>query len=341
MAHTVVKPEKLADHAVGVLAGEVVVPNLMVKKGIEDYKGAKDDTLNFKVKGTLPFREYGWRNDRSTAIQFDEYAETKVSVTFGGNIYQGVAVTDEQAEMDFQSYTGLINPQAEAVGRGLESKAVSHLEAAPYEVVIPVTVGSEHGAFVEARRALNLLRAPAEQRIMLVGSSFEANLLNNDKFNRADSVGESAANTALRSATIRNWMGFTVITSQEIDPDSAYAFVQSANVCLTAAPSVPSSVPFGASASYGGFAMRWLRDYDTVHQQDRSVVNTWYGFQYTKDILVGPHATAGQKPLQTGEHFLRGVKLGVGATAKYPDPTVGSPTEVLAQITGLTDPSAA
>src|SRR5690606_40019939 len=106
--------------------------------------------------------------------------------------------------MDFGNYTALLNPQAEAVGRGLEAEAAAHIESTTYNVVL-APQETNHATFVEARRCLNLLRAPAEQRIMLAGSSFEAELLNDDKFNRADSVGAAAASTALRQAAIRHW----------------------------------------------------------------------------------------------------------------------------------------
>jgi hypothetical protein len=362
--HSLVKPERLAAHAVGVLHGEVVVPNLMTKHGIEDFRGSKDDTITRKVPGTLPFREYEWRSGAGAAAQsgagttragliFDEYAETTVDLRFGGNVYSGVIVTDEQAVMDFGSYTALLNPQAEAVGRGLETKAAKYVETgvAPvtagwrpsgnsfdYPVTIGIVEGQEHAAFVEARRCLNLLRAPGP-RIFLAGSNVEAALLNNDKFNRADSVGDAAANTALRAATIRNWMGFTVVTSLEIDPDTAIAFVPSAFNILNAAPFVPDSVPFGATASFNGFSLRWLRDYDTNLQQDRSTVNTWYGFAATKDTVVGYWDTAGTKPGQVDDVFVRGIKLELGGTSVYPEASGDDAIEALGTLTGLSNPA--
>ena len=50
------------------------------REGIDQYKGAADDTINVVVEGVLPYRTYGWRNDRSTEIVFDEYKERKVAV---------------------------------------------------------------------------------------------------------------------------------------------------------------------------------------------------------------------------------------------------------------------
>lgn len=332
MAHSPVKVEKLAAHAAAVLEGEIVLPNLMTKRGYEDFRGALGDTVTVRVPGVLPARTYGWRNDRTNAIETDEYSETKVTVEIGDNIYSAVNMTDEQAELDFSGYAALINSQVQGVGRGIEGLAADAVASAPYEVSLGVAEGEEHAGFVEARRVLNVLRAPAEQRIMLVGSTFEAALLNNDKFNRADSVGDGAANSALRQASIRNWMGFTVVASTQIDPDAAYAFVPSAFVFLSAAPATPASVPFGASASHNGISLRWVRDYDAMHMQDRSVVNTWAGFNYTTDRVVGKSVADGETNVTTETHLVRAIKLELNGTSEYP-------TGDLADVTGLTDPA--
>ncbi len=333
MAHDPVKVDKLASHAAAVLEGEIVLPNLMTKRGIEDYRGALNDTVTIRVPGVLPAHTYSWRNDRSAPITTDEYVETRVTVELAENIYSAVNMTDEQAELDFAGYAALINPQVQGVGRGVEGLAAQAVETTPYEVTVGVGEGDEHKGLVEARRVLNVLRTPAEQRIMLVGSNFEAALLNNDKFNRADSVGDAAANTALRAATIRQWMGFTIVSSTQIDPDSAYAFVPSAFVFLSAAPATPASVPFGAGASHNGISLRWVRDYDAMHMQDRSVVNTWAGFNHTVDRVAGQSIADGQTNVTEGTHFVRGIKLALNGDSSYP-------TGDLATVTGLAAPDA-
>lgn len=91
MVHQVVKPEKIAATAAVLLEEQLVVPAVFRREGIDKYKGAADDTINVVVEGVLPFRTYGWRNDRSTEIVFDEYKERKVAVRFGGDMYNGVS----------------------------------------------------------------------------------------------------------------------------------------------------------------------------------------------------------------------------------------------------------
>jgi hypothetical protein len=177
MAHTIVKPEKLVATAVGMLEQELLIPNLFQKKGIDEFKGAYNDTISMTVEGVLPHHTYAWRNDRSSAITFDEYAERKISVSFGGNYYSAIKLTDEQAEMDLDGWGKLLRPQVKAVARALGRAAVAQVTGASYNVVIGNAERALRGALVEARRVLNVMHAPAEGRILLVGTNFEAALL--------------------------------------------------------------------------------------------------------------------------------------------------------------------
>ncbi|MDQ1655105.1 MAG: hypothetical protein QOD41_188 [Cryptosporangiaceae bacterium] len=92
------------------------------------YKGAEDDTISVVVEGVLPYRTYGWRNDRSTEIVFDEYKERK----FGGDTYNGVKLTDEQNEFDLPGWAKLARKQTGAIGSGLEFQATEYVLDAPY-----------------------------------------------------------------------------------------------------------------------------------------------------------------------------------------------------------------
>jgi len=134
VVHQAAKPEKIAATAAVLLEQQLVVPGLLRREGIDQYKGAKDDTINVIVEGVLPYRTYGWRNDRSTEIEFDEYKERKVAVRFGGDIYNGVCLTDEQNEFDLPGWAKLARKQTEALGRGLEYQATEYLLNAPYAV---------------------------------------------------------------------------------------------------------------------------------------------------------------------------------------------------------------
>ncbi|MFG1602853.1 hypothetical protein [Actinoplanes sp. NPDC049265] len=330
--HQIVKPEKLAATAVGMLEQELVVPNLFQKEGVDQFKGADNDTISVPVEGVLPFHDYGWRNDRSQPIQFDEYRERKIAVTFGGNVYSAVRLTDEQNDFDLSDWGRLLRPQVKAVARGLSRRAVNTLTRQVYPVTIGGAEANLRGAITEARRVLNKFNVPDGNRYLLVGSDFESALLNDDKLNLAQFVGDSEAESALTTATIGNRRGFRIIVSQEIPAASAYAFATSAFVFLSGAPSVPQSVPYGATTSFEGIALRWVRDYDPTFMWDRSVVNTYAGFRSVTDVLVGWDEAKQSEVVSTGEHFVRGIRLSLDGTSAYP-PADGE----LAKITGISD----
>lgn len=330
--HQVVKPEKLVNTAVGMLEQELLIPNLFQKQGVDQFRGAADDTISVKVEGVLPFHDYAWRNDRSQAIQFDVYAERKIAVTFGGNVYSAVKLTDEQADFDITQWSTLLRPQVKAVARGMARRAVKLLTDQTYAVTVGNAEQNLRGALIEARRVLNGFNVPDGNRYLLVGTDFESALLNDDKLNLAQNVGDAEAQSALRTATIGQRMGFTIVVDQTIKSDEAFAFASSAFIFLSGAPYVPASVPFGATTSFEGLALRWIRDYDSEYMQDRSVVNTYVGFREVKDVLVGWNPTTEREVVSTGEHFVRGIKLKLDGSSDYP-----AAASELATITGISD----
>lgn len=337
MAHTIVKPQKLALTAVGMLEQELVLPNLFLKESIDKYKGAENDSVSVKVGGVLPFHDYGWRNDRSSPITFDEYSERKITVSFGGNVYSAIKLTDEQNDFDIKQWADLLRPQAKAVSRGLQRRAVNAVTSATYNVTIGLqdqigTAGVLKSAIIEARRVLNAFNVPAENRVMVVGTDFESALLNDDKLNLASNVGDAEAESALRTATIGNKFGFRFVVDQTIPAGDAYAMVPAAFVFLSGAPAVPTSVPFGATTSFEGIALRWVRDYDPTFMQDRSVVNTYAGFRDVTDVLVGWDSVNEKEVVSTNEYLVRAIRLRTGVGSDYP-----AAASELATITGISD----
>jgi len=328
--HLFVKPEKLVAAAVGLLEQNLLIPNTFQKEGIEKFQGAEGDAYSTKVEGILPYRTYGWRNDRSTTIQYDELAERKVTVNFGDDVYSGVKVTDEQMTMDVEGWAKFLTPQAKAVGRGLQRRAVDHLVNADYQAVIGNAEGNLRGALIEARKVMNAFNVPDEERFLAVGTDFESELLNDDKLNLAQNVGEGEAVSALREATIGRRFGFNIFVDQTIPSDAAYAYVRSAFVFVSGAPAKPRGATYGASTSYEGIGLSWVVDYDADRQVDRSVVKTFPGFRSVKDVLVAHDEATKQEFIVPGEHFVRGVKLTLDGSSNYPE--AGSD---LAKATGI------
>lgn len=340
--HTVVKPEKIAAVAAVALEQALVVPAVFQREGIDEYKGAKDDTINVVVEGLLPYRTYGWRNDRSTEIQFDTYTERKIALTFGGDIYSAVALTDEQHDFDLNGWAKLANKQTEAIGRGLEDQATNYLRTAPYRVTLGVPANTTSAldnlrkGLIRARATMNKMRTPTDGRVMLLGTDWESALLNDDKLGFGQEMGAGDAGSALRDATIGRRYGFDFVVAPELDPTTAVAMTRSAFIFATGAPTVPQSAPFGATASYNGVALRWLRDYDMTRTTDRSLFNTYKGFRHVSDLLVGKDAVTGNAFVSANEHFVRAIKLTLGGVDVLPDPDGPNLAEKeFFQITGI------
>lgn len=335
MTHQVVKPEKIAAAAATLLEQSLVVPAVFRREGIEQFKGAKNDAINVKVEGVLPFRTYGWRNDRSTEIQFDEYAEKTVQITFGDDIYSAVMLTDEQNDFDLNGWAKLVSKQTDALARGLEYKATDYLRDAPYEITLKLDEADLRSGLIRARSVMNRLLVQGA-RTILIGTDVEAALLSDDKLNLAVNVGDAQAVSALTEATIGRRYGFQFVVAPELPPTQAVAMVDSAFVFATGAPSVPQSVGFGATASSNGVAVRWMRDYEMTRTRDRSLVNTYQGFREVKDELVGRDQATGQAFVSTSEHFVRAIKLELGGADVLPPATGGTAQEAeLRAITGI------
>lgn len=335
--HALVKQEKFAPAVAGFVQKKVVLPNLFTRKGFDDFKGAIGDTLNMKVPGKLPFRTYEFRNDRSEPIQYDVYEEHKIALKITGQKYSAVRITDEQKDFDLdQGWAPLLEEQAAAVARGVEFECYSALTSAPYEVEIGMNEDAPRFAITEARRVLNRFQAEPGNRVLLVGSDVDLVMQNDPHFNLAMNVGDVAASSALQNAIIGRYKGFTVIQHSDIAPDEAYAMTPDAFALLLAAPSAPTGAPQASTVAWNGYAFRWICDYDTDYQYDRSVVSTWVGTQSVKDVLAGTDKN-GQAIRTEDAHFIRAIKLKLGGTSKYPAKgTSGAPGVGL--VTGLEAP---
>lgn len=279
--HLKTRPQVIADTAVGVLDEELLIPQLFTNAVFDQKNYSIRDTVNVKVPGLLPARSYALDNDRSQALQFDTYSEHTVPMTFdAGRLYSAVAITDEQNDFDQITVNDLIPLQARAVAKGMEYHAAAVLDSARYEVAVTNAENDMYRALVEVRALLRKFRSQGT-RNLLIGTDFEAALLLDKRFTTHVSVGDEAP-AVLRSGNIGNWLGFNIYVSELVAPDEAIAFTDAAFAAIFAAPSIPNSVPFGASASAYGKSLRWIRDYDSMHVLDRSIVDSYFG---AKQIL--------------------------------------------------------
>lgn len=329
---TKVKPDVLVEAAAEALSDKLVISNTVTKRNdTKKFFSAEGDTISQRVKGTLPVRQYDPRNDRAEPIRTDTYHETKVDITLDAKRpYSAVKLTDEQLDWDFTDGWGdILDAQTDTVSEFMEYSVLQKILNAPYERVIlakDTTQGLAdakeanqdvfYNLVIEAKQALRLLRSPSDKLICVVGIGFEEALLKSNRLVKHEGRGDDA----LASATLGTIAGVQFVSSTHIPADQAFMYASSGFVAFSGAPRIPKSVPFGATTSANGWAVRHLMDYDTGYLTDRSVVDTYFGSAYTKDRISVFNGES-QYLISPEEYFVRGVRLGLagsGLTEKKP-----------------------
>jgi hypothetical protein len=285
VAHTFLKPETIVSMGLGLLQRELILPRLVTRLAAADFVGKKDDTENIRIPAVLAAREYGWRNDRGSEIVTDDLLEQSIPVVLNKDPYSAVSLTDEQLTLDIRDFAGqVLNPQIRAVAEKLESYIATVMEGGTYAADdIEVTASDDFysDVLLPARKALNIANVPTQGRVVVLGANVEEWALDNEIFKRADASGSTSV---LDEAIIGRKSGFTIVGNcNSIDPDLAFAFHPTAYGFVNMAPVVPQGASFGASQTYEGLAMRWLRDYDAPHLRDRSVVSAFAGAVSVED----------------------------------------------------------
>lgn len=306
MANSFIKPERIAAQALGLLEREIVIPSLVWRNAGGSFQGVAGDTITIRVPARTTARTRQLRGARPTAsegngiITMDELTETSVDVTLDTDVYSAVPITDEELTLDIVDFGAQIaEPQVRAIAEGVENAVVAEMTGANYATTINVTAATAsddiYDALVDARVALNKANVPMSERYLVVGSDFEGVLLKSDDLHQVDRSGSSSA---LRDAVIGSIAGFSqVVVSNALPADQAYAFHRTAYVLSMQAPAIPTGATYGASRSYSGLAMRWIRDYDFRNVQDRSLFDVYIG---TNVVADGPDTAEVQTVTITG-----------------------------------------
>lgn len=279
MANEFIKATKVVNAALGVLEREVILPGLVWRDAGGSFQGVKDDTITLRVPAYMNARTRTLR--AGTPVTIDELDETKVDVTLDTDIYKAIGISDEEMTLDIKDFgVQVLNPTMGAVARGVEDKVATVMSGATYEVDLTLDDTDPYLGLVDARIALNDASVPAGDRFLAVGSSVEAAILKSDRLSKFDNSG---SDTALREAMIGRIAGFTAVSVQGLDPDVAVAAHRTAFVLSMQAPVVPQGASWGESASFNGFAMRVLKDYDFVNTRDRLLTDVFVGANVVKD----------------------------------------------------------
>lgn len=290
MPHSFLQATRIAAASLGLLEREIILPRLVWRDAGGDFAGAFGDTISLRIPSRTSARTRTFRGARPAAsegtgvITMDELTEHKVDVTLDTAPYSAVAITDEQLTLDITNFGDqILRPQVRAVAEAIENAIVSEMVSATYATGHNLTLDTTepYNTVVDARVALNKQNVPLTGRHLVVGADLEGVFLKSEHLNRADQSGSTGA---LRDATIGRLAGFeSVVISNALPANVAFAFHRSAYVLSMRAPAIPDGATYGASRSFEGLAMRWIRDYDFRNVQDRSLIDTYIGTNIVAD----------------------------------------------------------
>jgi len=150
--------------------------------------------------------------------------------------------------------------------------------------------------FIDARRKLNDANVPDQNRVLVVGSAVEANILKDDQFRQFQQSGDA---NALRRAYLGDIAGMRVFRSNAIASDTAYEWHPTAFVYVNRAPKMSEGVVASASYAADNVALRWLADWSYSEIGLRSLVDVFTGYKVITEA--------------NGD-FVRGVKLRLSIT---------------------------
>lgn len=319
--HDFIKPKIYASAAIGLLERELAVANLVWRWSAMDFAGALDDTINVKVPGRFKAKDRDLRaTGEDRRIKMDHLQEQTLGVKLTKFPYHATSITDEQLTLDIDNFAvQILAPQVRALQEYIEDMVVAEIIGAKYvdgglndedvydakfrnvkgtlkmeDFYGPGKMGA-HALFNRLHTQFSLRRIPVNDRVVIAGAEVAEEIRNAPNLVKVNEAGDSSA---LRDATIGRLSGFTIVESNQVPTNEMYAFHKTAFTLATAAPIVPQGATYGATQATPQTALRWMRDYDAMYAEDRSIVDCFAGTNHMNDI-----DQAGK------ENFLRGFKV--------------------------------
>lgn len=290
MAVQKVKAKKQAQFALPMVEKQLVLPLLMTIVGKEKFEGARNDTVNFKLRdGSIATaRDYDFRG-RTGPIVLDDIFQTggNFPVRLNTHIVSATGLEDEHFTLDDITFASdVLDPQVTAVVERVEAKALTAIRNTT-SIKHTVSFGGDvdpHLVAVESKRLMDSEKvAPYSGRVFVVGNDIAAAFRASDRLSRYDSTG-LAGTPALRDAVIGALSGSPVVEHNGLAADEGYYMHGTSFVLANAAPDVPRGAVTGNSGiSKRGVAVRWIQDYDGNYLRDRSIVSTFMGMNEIRD----------------------------------------------------------
>ncbi|MFI7069554.1 P22 phage major capsid protein family protein [Micromonospora sediminicola] len=276
MPHNFVIPQQVLDTAIALVRDDLMLAATINRDYEDAFGGGKGTVVNVRVPATLKARRRKLTAD-GTPIVTDTISESTVPVTITEHVYSAVDVSDVQMRMDIADFTRQVTvPQVRGIVEDLENLVVETMQALPESVGIAYNPATPEATFTRARKTLRDLGLPADGLWAAVGTGVYAELVDAKAISDAS---QSGSTEALRNANVGRVRGFMTVENNRLADDEIIFYGRDAFTLAIRAPYPPDGAAFKASRSENGFALTWVKDYDSNVLKDRSIFQTYAGCQ--------------------------------------------------------------
>ncbi len=282
MPNTYIKAKKFAALAVGLLERDSLLPECITRMGGDQFIGAENDTVTFRLPGITTARDYEWRT-RTAPIVLDTIGRTAISIKLDTHSYSAVSVTDEEFTLDVTDFASeVVEPQMAALRDRQEGKVLAALAAEPFKnITVNALAADDPFAYaLKMKGILDTQGTPAAGRKLIVGVNVYNWLMMSTRLVNMD---RAQASQAYREAVTTRIAGFDIVSSGLLGANDIYGLHNTWGILANLAPEVPLGVVYGARTSYKGYSLRAIRDYDPNFARDRSFINTFTGISGVRD----------------------------------------------------------
>jgi len=210
-------PELWAQEGLAILEENMVIANL-VHRDFEDEVKEFGDVVNTRRPGEFQIRR---KKDGTTLAQQDAKA-TNVRVPLDQWFYTSFTIKDGEASKSFQELVDIyLRPGMQTIARGVDRAVLGRCHAF---LRTPAKRSGRLGALsaanakdyvLEAREILNVNKAPAQNRNLVLAPASETALLKTDMFMKANERGDGGS--ALENAILGRILGFETYMDQNVN----------------------------------------------------------------------------------------------------------------------------